>query len=1102
MGKEWSLLLKFDKSGLATKQNGADIPDNMLQTAAHCIFDNGILEVAPGRTAKYTQMESGASVDGIFRSWDKSGNRDTLVACNGKIKYDTGAAWGDLLTGLTAGIDYDFKNWKDRTFIINGTDDAREFYPRTNVVQKAGLEPPRFIKKVAYFETDETINTADAGVSVDTVTFRPTERTGSNSRSLKLTAGAGATTTAYVTYSAAQNFSIFPNSGAVSDNDFICVSIFHRTRANVASITLTAYTSDGNTRGCVLGPEELDPVLQRNNQWTDLKIRRSRFATVVGTPNWNSVTRFYCSLTGVTGEAVVNIDNIYIKNAPIIASSYAKIIDNFEGATADYTAGDCALTNNIDYRYTKMGTKSLKFVRSGSPSTFYKTLALDLGYHIDGVASPLSDEISMWVYCTTTANLTSIKVQFETSGDDPYFTWTPAAAGGLRASGSGVWSQLVAAKSAFTGANPNWSEVTKVTFTITTTGACTIYFDDFKLNEKSLELSILTMEPTEAWVWSDKGSYNTNQKYRVEGSNSVYIKTPAKKSYSVYADAAVDLTEFGTGEVSSDDDLICFWMMWDTFKTIQKIEVQIDINDKAFTDYMLYEITPEQLVTALAMDGKRISSMNNQKIDMEIPKAAFARNGVEAGKDWSDVAAVKFIVYGASSGSAVTVYFDDLHMRRKTGLTGIYQFATVFVNANNEPSGMSEWSDQVELSGSRAVLSLIPISYDASCIGRWIFRKGGSLGSDARLDEIIWDNTTTTYYTGIEDYETGILATDPTIPQGTIRFPSITKFGPTYKNRLTGFGDAEHPEYLYFTNTDFWYAWSELQAWKFDSKILDAWVDDDVLFVNTHLGIRRIRVDLGEITADDIEEIGVVKHSMGAWASCPVEGSRVFVSYDGVYLMNGSQVTGPISDLIEDKFTGGTYTLGSTKAIYRNKHLYLSMLAMATRSLLDCSFPGLQWRTSDYAIRCFCIFDGPGDTQQLYGGTTDGYIYQLDTGYASTLAVTTKDYQATTNPFDEVVLKEIWVKAKSAEASAGAVTIQFRIDQTLNATITKSFPSSGHIANVYTTYFEQLMGINDYLKGSKIGLAIAPSVVGKHLAIEAILLKGEIAGLPKILEEG
>lgn len=1106
MGKPWSLLLKFDKSGLATDRNGADIPSGMMQTAAHCIFDKGVLEVAPGRTAKYGQLESGAPIDGIFRSWDKAGNKDTLVACNGKLKYDSGAAWTDLLTGLTAGIDYDFKNWKDRTFIINGTDDAREFYPRTNAIQKAGLEPPRFYKKVAYFETDETINTG-TGIEADTVTFRPTERTGLNARSLKLTAAAGTTTSGYVTYGTAQNFSVFPNGGSVSDNDFICISIFHRTRAYVSQITLDFWTSAGNYYRATIEVEELDSILQRNNQWTDLKIRRSRFVPT-GSPNWASIARFYCNLTAVTGEAVVNFDNVFIKNAPIMAVSYGKQIDNFEGPTSEYSGGspsNCALTNNMNYLYVKQGTKSLKFVRSGATATFYKTVSLDLGYHVDGVASPLSDEITLWVYCTSTANLTSIKITFETSGDDPYFTWTPGS-GGLRATTSGVWSQLVAAKSAFTGAAPNWSAVTKYTIEVVTTGACTIYFDDLKLNEKALEKSILTMETSESWVWSNTGSYNTNQKYRVEGSTSVYVKCPAKKSYSTYAAKAVDLSEFGSGETSTDDDLISFWMLWDRFKTIQKIEVLMDINTGDFaTDYMFYEITPEQLVSALSMAGKPNSKMNNQKIDMEIPKGDFTRVGTTVGKDWSNFAGAKFIVYGASSGNPVTVYFDDLHLRRKRGLTGIYQFACCFVNANNEPSGLSEWSDEVELAGARAVLNLIPISQDTTCVARWIFRKGGSLGEDARLDEVIWDNSTQTYYCGIEDYETGILASDPSIPQGTIRFPNIAKFGPTFKNRNTGYGDPEHPEYLYFTNPDYWYAWSELQAWKFDSKVLDSWIDDDILFVNTQRGIRRIRVDLGEVTADDIEEIGVVKHSMGPWASCPIEGARAFVSYDGVYLMNGSNAQGPISDPIEDKFTGGVYSHAYTKAIYRNKHLFLSIKATSggARSLLDCFMEGLIWRTSDYAVCCFCIFDGYGDSGELYAGTTDGYIYQLDTGYASTMAAVTKDYPANPeDPFQEVTLKEIWVKARSAEASAGGVRIQFRIDQVLNTSITKTFPSSGNLSSAYGTYFEQLMGVENYLTGSKIGVSIAPSVAGKHQAIEAILLKGEIAEQIKALMEG
>lgn len=416
---DWSLLLKFDKSGLATNENGADIPDNMLQTAAHCIFDKKVLEVAPGRTRKYTAMESGAAVDGIHRAWDKAGNKKTLVACNGKIKYDNGSAWADLQTGLTAGVDYDFKNWDDRTFIINGKDDAREFYPRSNLIQKAGLEPPRFYKKVAYFESDETINIG-SGIEADNIIYRPTERTGSSSRSLKLTATAGSATSSYVTFSPAQDFSKFTNGSDVTKDDFVCISVFHRIRDYIAGITLRFYTSDNNYFQTTIDATDLDPILLRNNQWTDIKIRRSRFeepGAVTGTPSWSNITRFYCILTAVTGTAVINVDNVYLKNSPIKATSYAKTIDSFENGTDGWTQNGQAskFVSNRQQKYVKQGGMSLMVGITGSKTVVLtKDISVNLAQHVDGVASPTSDEIAYWVYCTN-ENLTSIKIEFTTT---------------------------------------------------------------------------------------------------------------------------------------------------------------------------------------------------------------------------------------------------------------------------------------------------------------------------------------------------------------------------------------------------------------------------------------------------------------------------------------------------------------------------------------------------------------------------------------------------------------------------------------------------------------------------------------------------------------
>ena len=376
--------------------------------------------------------------------------------------------------------------------------------------------------------TDETINTEFQALKLILSISDQRKGQGVTLQSLKLTAAAASTVSAYVTYSSAQDFSKFPNGGSISDNDFICISVFHRTRAYVSSISIDFYTSSGNYYTATIDPTELDAVLQRDNQWTDIKIRRSRFVAT-GTPAWNSVARFYVNLTGVTGSAVVNWQR------PSKEKSYPchpaeEVIENFEGATADWTT-DFNISNNMDHRYIKQGTKSLKLARTGASNTAYKTVSLNLAYHIDGVASPTSDEITCWVYCTNTANLTNIKLRLYSDTATPkHFTYifTPGGTGGLNSSSSGVWSKLLIAKAAFTDTGTaDWSAIVRIEIEADTTGACTMYFDDWKLEEKSAEKSIATMETTEAWVWSDEGSFNTNKDYKVQGNTSIYIKCPA-----------------------------------------------------------------------------------------------------------------------------------------------------------------------------------------------------------------------------------------------------------------------------------------------------------------------------------------------------------------------------------------------------------------------------------------------------------------------------------------------------------------------------------------------------------------------------------------------
>ncbi|MDD1778585.1 MAG: hypothetical protein LUQ65_10500, partial [Candidatus Helarchaeota archaeon] len=231
MGAKWQKIITFDKGGLNSGINGAIIGDDEFQKALDVIFDNGVLETAPGKTIVGTAHSSGKQVDGIFRSRNELGDKKLLRVVDGAIQRWTGSAWTDVQTGLTPLVPYDFINADGKTAIVNGVDDALQFDPSTNAILKLGLEPPRYYKKVAYFETDETsLWSLGSGHAFNTVFYRIEERTGNSVRSLYVTAGAGATVTSTMTYASAQDFSQYANAKSISNDDFFSLSILHRQR--------------------------------------------------------------------------------------------------------------------------------------------------------------------------------------------------------------------------------------------------------------------------------------------------------------------------------------------------------------------------------------------------------------------------------------------------------------------------------------------------------------------------------------------------------------------------------------------------------------------------------------------------------------------------------------------------------------------------------------------------------------------------------------------------------------------------------------------------------------------------------------------------------
>ncbi len=975
---EWKKVISFENATLNSALNSSDITDNEVAAASHVIFENKVAERGPGRSIDgECPLEGGERIDGIWRSWNKAGDKCLICAVNGKIKYKVdGGSWADCAlptlpnaaSSLTKHVPYSFHNHDDKTLITNGYDPILVFDPSTYSLKLYGLEPLRFYKKIAYFESDETWVQYHGTVAKDTVLYRIDERTGDTKTSLKLTTSDIDYSSGYIDFPTAQDFSKFPNGILISNDDYCVIWFYHRIRDLLDTIQLGFETSTGNLYLTTIALSELDPVYLRDNQWTELKLKKSRFAPV-GSPDWANITRFYVSVAGTTTvSCVLNVDNCYWKNSPMEVVKYKKVIDNFEGGTADWEVSQANIY--IDVTYVKELNYSLKLDATGTSPSINKDVSLDLTQYIDGVVSQDSDAIHLWVYCNNTSYLTSLTLTLSEVAGSKYFSkLLTVAAGDFNKSTAGGWTEIEVMKKDFADTGTaSWAAITNIKIDASGTALCNLYFDDWCLQESTLNKELSTMEPTEANPWtfpassSGSGTFvkgeGSNAKFVSKGDYSISLTVNVKKSY--YAtrilSSPIDLTIFGASETSGLDDVIGFWIYWTNFVMIKSIQLIVDVYNGDFdTDCYTYEILPIELQQALNATGQKAWQLNNKSVDFAIKKSSFARKGTTADKGWGTVKGYKFIITAADSGGVkTTIYIDDLHMRRVQGLTGIYQWCCVPVASDGIKGAPSEWSQQTTLTGTRALLNILPLSADPDCVYRMIFRKGGALGSDARLSVTIWDNTTTRYFDDVTDENTGeLLTTNLDIPGGTIRTPLIAKFcESTFMGRIIGYRDPTNLRRMWFSNVKYGYAWSELQAIDFDTDLLSIWVKDDILYINCKSGMKKIGDDLENLSLNSVQEMGLIKHCVSPTGSTPVDEMYAYVSYDGAYLFDGYRAV-DISDPglgkgnVRNYFDPSTYSLDQTISFYHRKHLYFVIVRTADneRVLLDFYVPEVSWRT-------------------------------------------------------------------------------------------------------------------------------------------------------------
>lgn len=1070
--------------GLNKKLDSSEIEDAEFQVADKVIFDDGIAEKAPAFTKlnPANQLEGGAKIDGLHRSYSDTGTPRQIVVCNGKV-FESSDWTTAIYTVLTAGKRCTFEDYHGKTIISNGYDYPVVYNPKTNVIEGTiGIESPYQLVKVAYFEIDETGWT---GGTADTEIHVLDEYTGDSIQGRKLTASDGDTEAMYLT--GTWDFSEFGDGGSVSDWDWIDISTFHRLRASVDTITIYFETSAGNHFSFALGKTDLDPDDLRDNEWTHHEIIRSRF-TETGSPDWATITKIKIELTAEAGvEAAVTFDNWRFRKTPILAGIFRKDIATFEPSEETWTGGA------VDHTNYKNGGTGLKLTDGDESAYCDKTL--DLSKWINGQSIFDSDEIRIAAFVNDRSKITSITIKLGDADltNHYYKTWLQA----VLLDGTNLWNYLEVVISDMTEVGtPDLSVTERIQVEAVIAAGGEVTFDFWHAIQKGgtegVKKDIVEVESAEAgvtWTLGTNVQWSTFQKGRGTESVQFVIWHPySTLNAQVVLDAAIDLTQWDDASASSEDDFISFWHYWDTsLGSWVSTEILIDCNTGDFAnDYYKATVTPGYLENLTRSSGPYVL----------YPKNEFERVGTTGGKDWSTVKGIKITVTASLQlmGSVVLYYLDDIHMRRNLGMTGKYQWKAVF-RYSEVRSPASKASNWVELMQMRALLTQIPISPDSRVKVREIYRR--SYGDeDFRYALTIPDNTSTEWWDDL--MATTLTMAEMGVPSGTIASAKGIKVL-EYRDAIVLLQDLADLKKISYTKPYYIHTWSEEQARDFPTEIVSGIVHFDSFFGFLRNG-QVYRID-DDIDLGALHPLGDIIKSVSPWGICRVEEDIAILTEDDIKVFTGYQSTS-IGENIAPYLDPADYATEEGILFYHQNHLYYAVETRAGGSykLLDCYVPKMKWEDRGLSANCFCAYTGRGDQNELVYGGYDGYVYQLGTTYNHSMTIRSKDIgEVATGKgkgflFHEKELQEIRIIAKGGDVTSGALTLKVYTNGA-DSGISKTIPSAGHLDTVYHTYVIPLTGVEDVAIGQLLGIDIAHTTATKNAFIKAVMLNGMVIPL-------
>ena len=272
-----------------------------------------------------------------------------------------------------------------------------------------------------------------------------------------------------------------------------------------------------------------------------------------------------------------------------------------------------------------------------------------------------------------------------------------------------------------------------------------------------------------------------------EGANSMKMTVAASTVGTATKVIAIDLSAFGVGVASPDEDFISVWVRVDTPTNVKRMQLSFDVAAGNFAaDYYVRDVVPTetqpgpgQLNTqtqgiagyvfspnageTVAVYGPEVpggpprlftispdGGIGRQVTDpavladlqaghgqstvpssldtwtlLRLPKSTFARVGGGAGS-WATVAAVRFTV--ETNAGPATIYWDDLKLHGGVGLQGTYKYQVTYLN---DATGTRSNGNPTEVTVTYVMrgavtLTNLPVATDPQVTHLEVFRTVGN----------------------------------------------------------------------------------------------------------------------------------------------------------------------------------------------------------------------------------------------------------------------------------------------------------------------------------------------------------------------------------------